>query len=168
METGPWRDALNPSLLRCQGLLWLAWPWVGDSPHWAGTAVLAVPGRVITSPAQPWAWHAEQPADSGWACLKVLPAATPWFLSLLPFQVLSPHKDRLLLLILFRTLGPKVVCMSPNPQSKMDSLAVHHSGVSTWPNGSLCLHSVPAREVPVPTATIPVFPRLLPSTSARL
>lgn len=168
VETGPWRDALNPSLLRC-GSPFSGWPgrgWV-TARTGQGLQCWQCPGRVITSPAQPWAWHAEQPADSGWACLKsFLPS--PWFTPCSLSRSSVPQGPTTAA-VLFRTLGASCLHVPKPPQSKMDSLAVHSRVSHLAPACLLCLipsqQGSPCPHCPPP---IPVFPRLLPSTSARL
>ena len=152
VETGPWRDALNPLLLCC-GSPFSGWPSVGWMTACTGQGLQCwqCPGRVITSPAQPRAWHAEQPADSGWARLEsFLPS--PWFT---PCSLSRPSVPQgpTTAAFLFRTLGASCsrVPKPPTPPSKMDSLAAH-SGCLTWPQLVSSVSFCPSRIVPVPTA----------------
>lgn len=130
VEIGPWRDALNPLLLCCGSPFsgWLSHGW-GDSPHWAGTAVLAVP----------WPRHPQPSPGPGMQSSLLTPAghvSSPFCLHpgshLAPFPGPWSPPDRLLLQS-FLGRSELVARVPPNPaQSKMDSLAAH-SGCLAWP-----------------------------------
>lgn len=161
METGPWRDALNPSLLRC-GSPFSGWPGRGWVTACTGQGLQCwqCPGRVITSPAQPWAWHAEQPADSSWHVSS--PSCLHPGSHLAPFPGPQSPKDRLLLQSSLGRLE-LVVRMSPNPLRVKWTPWLYIQSVSPGPSVSPLSHSVPAGKSlsPLPT-TYPSFPTITP------
>lgn len=145
VETGPWRDALNPSLLCC-GSPFSGWPSVGWMTACTGQGLQCwqCPGRVITSPAQPSPGPGMQSSLLTPAGHVSSPSCLHPGSHLAPFPGPQSPKDQLLLPSSLGRLE-LVVRVSPNHQPPRVKWTpwLHIQGVSPGPSSSPLSHSVP-------------------------